>query len=71
VHLFREERWPFYRREREHGASGSAERARLVSAAEGTRRSGLSAGDCGVLWGAAGALVGCGVVWCSGGKGWL
>jgi hypothetical protein len=60
-----------YRREREHGASGSAERARLVSAAEGTRRSGLSAGCCGVLWRAAGALVGCGVVWCSGGKGWL
>jgi hypothetical protein len=71
VSLFREERWPFYRREREHGASGSAERARPVSANEGTRRSGLSAEGCGVLWGAAGALAGCGVVWFRGGKEWL
>jgi hypothetical protein len=57
-----------YRREREHGARGSAGRARPVSATEGTRRSGLSAEGCGVLWGAAGALAGCGVVWCRGGK---
>jgi hypothetical protein len=71
VNLFREEGRSFYSREREHGASGSAARARPVSATEGTRRSGLSAGDCGVLWGAAGALAGCGVVWCRGGKEWL
>jgi hypothetical protein len=57
-----------YRRERERGERGSAERARPVSANKGTRRSGLSAEGYGVLWGAAGALVGCGVVWCRGGK---
>jgi hypothetical protein len=60
-----------YRREREHEARGSAERARPVSANEGTRRSGLSAGGCGVRWGAAGAMGGAEMVWCSGGKGWL
>jgi hypothetical protein len=65
---FQANRGSFYRREREHGARGSAERARLVSANEGTRRSGLSARGCGVLWGAAGALAGCGVVWCRGSK---
>jgi hypothetical protein len=51
-----------YRREREHEARGSAERARPVSANGGTRRSGLSAGDCCVLWRAAGAFTGGGVV---------
>jgi hypothetical protein len=46
---FQANKGPFYRREREHGASGSAERARPVSANGGEGRSGLSAGDCGVL----------------------
>jgi hypothetical protein len=58
----------FYRQEREHEARGSAERARPVLANEGEGRSGLSAEGCGVLWGAAGALAGCGVVWCRGCK---
>jgi hypothetical protein len=58
----------FYRREREHEVSGSAARARPVSAKEGTRRSVLSAEGCGVQWRAAGALAGGGVVWCRGGK---
>jgi hypothetical protein len=58
----------FYRREREHEVSGSAARARPVSAKEGTRRSVLSAEGCGVLWRAAGALAGGGVVWFRGGQ---
>jgi hypothetical protein len=58
----------FYRREREHGVMGSAAGARLVSATEGEGRSGLSEEGCSVLWRAAGALAGCGVVWCRGGK---
>jgi hypothetical protein len=58
----------FYRREREHEVRGSAARARPVSATEGEGRSGLSAEGCSVLWHAAGALAGFGVVWCRGGK---
>jgi hypothetical protein len=71
VSLFREEGRSFYSREREHEARGSGARARPVSATEGTRRSGLSAEGCCALWRAAGALAGCGVVWCRGGKEWL
>jgi hypothetical protein len=59
---FQGRRAAFYRREREHGVSGSAAGARPVSAKEGTRRSVLSAEGCGVLWRAAGALAGGGVV---------
>jgi hypothetical protein len=59
----------FYRREREHEVSGSAARARPVSANEGTRRSVLSAEGCCVLWRAAGAFAGGGVVWFRGGQG--
>jgi hypothetical protein len=66
---FQANRGSFYRREREHGARGSAARARLVSATEGEGRSGLSAEGCGGLQALPGALVGCGVVWCRGGKG--
>jgi hypothetical protein len=58
----------FYRREREHGVRGSAAGARPVSAKEGTRRSVLSAEGCGVLWRAAGAFAGGGLVWCRGRK---
>jgi hypothetical protein len=58
----------FYRREREHEVSGSAARARPVSAKEGRRRSVLSAEDFSVLWRAAGMLAGGGVFWCRGGK---
>jgi hypothetical protein len=58
----------FYRREREHEVSGSEARARPVSAKEGTRRLVLSVEGYGVLWWAAGALAGGGVVWCRGGK---
>jgi hypothetical protein len=65
---FQGRRAAFYRREREHGVKGSAAGARPVSATGGTRRSGISAEGCSVLWRAAGALAGCGVVWCRGGK---
>jgi hypothetical protein len=58
----------FYRREREHEVSGSAARARPVSAKDGMRWSVLSVEGCGMLWYAAGALAGGGVVWCRGGK---
>jgi hypothetical protein len=57
-----------YRQEREHGARGSAERARPVSANGGEGRSGLSVGCCGRLQELAGAFAGRGVVWCRGGK---
>jgi hypothetical protein len=56
----------FYRREREHEVMGSAAGALPVSAKEGRRRSVLSAEDFGVLWRAAGAFAGGGVVWCRG-----
>jgi hypothetical protein len=59
----------FYRQEREHEVSGSADGARPVSATEGTRQSVLSAEGCGVLWHAAGAFAGGGLVWFRGGQG--
>jgi hypothetical protein len=62
VHLSCKQWRPFYRREREHGVSGSAAGARLVSANEGEGRSRLSAEGCGGLQALAGALVGGGVV---------
>jgi hypothetical protein len=47
---------------------GSAAGVRLVSAREGEGQLGLSVEGCGVLWGAAGAFAGGGLVWCRGGK---
>jgi hypothetical protein len=68
VHLSCQQWRPFYRREREQEVMGSAAGALPVSAKEGRRRSVLSADDFGVLWRAAGAFAGGGVVWCRGGK---
>jgi hypothetical protein len=67
VHLSCKQWRPFYSREREHRARGSAERARPVSA-NGVKRGGVG-GCCGVLQVSPGVMGEVGMVWFRGGQG--